>query len=85
MNRKTILAVLCILLAGVCVTGIAQAQTRVHGQDSVCESGTVDSVEEIQTVNTLGGQEITYESATAYTPKEVGNVGQSSHAYIPNP
>lgn len=31
-------------------------------------------MEEIQTVNTLGGQEMTYESATAYTPIEIAIV-----------
>ena len=35
MKRKKILAVLCVLLAGVCIMGIAKAQTRVHGQDIV--------------------------------------------------
>ena len=85
MKRKKILAVLCVLLAGVCIMGIAKAQTRVHGQDIVQESGTANSAEAIQTVDIPDGQEIKYESATVYNPNEVGTVSQSSHMYIPNP
>ncbi len=85
MKRKKILAVLCVLLAGVCIMEIAKAQTRVHGQDIVQESGTANSAEAIQNVAIPDGQEIRYESATTYDPNEVGTVSQSSHMYIPNP
>lgn len=48
MKRKKILAVLCFLLAGVCVMGIVEAQTREHEHGSVWKAGAVNFTEEIQ-------------------------------------
>lgn len=85
MKRKKILAVLCFLLAGVCVMGIVEAQTREHEHGSVWKAGAVNFMEEIQTADTMDGQKIDYESAMSYEPNEVEITDQSkmiSHTYI---
>ena len=88
MRRKNILALLCILLAGVCVMGIVKTQAPVYGQGVKDSFDTTDSMEEETITDSLGEQKLKYESATVYYPSEEADAEQSckvSHTYIPNP
>ncbi len=87
MKRKKVLALLCFLLAGVCVMGIIESQIQAHGQSTTSESASTYSVEETMPADGIGEQKINYESATVYYPDETADAVQSktvSHTYIPN-